>query len=364
MRVVLAGGGSAGHISPAIALAQALRRTDPNVGLTFLGTREGLEARLVPEAGFDLEYIPRVPLPRRPTPRLFAVPGRLAAAVRTAASVLDAAEASVVVGFGGYVSMPAYLAARGRGVPSVVHEQNARPGIANRFAARLLTKHVAVSFPGTPLRHAAHVGLPIRREIADVDRAATRAEAAAYFGLDPHLPTVLVTGGSQGARRLNVAIAGAADALASAGVQVLHAYGGQNEPPSGVDSGDGPRYVAVPYLDRMDLAYAVADLALVRAGANTVTELAVVGLPAVFVPYQVGNGEQRFNALPLVEAGGALLVPDDQLTAEWVASQVVSLVTDPQRLSAMSKVARDLVPADADERLAELVRSVAGEVSS
>jgi UDP-N-acetylglucosamine--N-acetylmuramyl-(pentapeptide) pyrophosphoryl-undecaprenol N-acetylglucosamine transferase len=358
VHIVLAGGGSAGHISPALALAAALRRADPDVGLTFLGTEEGLEARLIPAAGHDLAVIPRVPLPRELTPRLLTVPGRLAGAVRAAAGVISRVEADAVVGLGGYVAMPAYLAARRLHKPVVVHEQNARPGIANRFAARFVTSHVAVSFPGTPLRHATFVGLPVRRQITTLDRSALRAEARAEFGLDPDRPTLLVTGGSQGAVRLNQAVAGAAASLAAAGVQVLHATGAGHEVEPERPAG-APPYVAVPYIERMDLAYAAADAAISRAGANTVTELAVVGLPAVFVPYPVGNGEQRFNAQPVVDAGGGLLVDDADLTPAWVGEHVVGLVTDAGRLAAMAKVAHDLVPADADDRLAAMVRSVA-----
>lgn len=364
MRAVLAGGGSAGHISPAIALARALRRVEPDIELTFLGTSEGLEATLIPAAGFHLELIPRVPLPRTLTPQLFTVPGRLAGAVRAAGEVLERVGADVVVGFGGYVAMPAYLAARRQKVPVVVHEQNARPGIANRFAARLVTKHVAVSFPGTPLPNAEYVGLPIRPEIANLDRAGLRAEGAVHFGLDPDLPTVLVTGGSQGARRINAAMAGAASAFAAAGVQVLHAYGKRNDRPEVSDDLVGARYLLVEYIERMDLALAVADLAVSRAGANTVTEFAAVGLPSVYVPYPVGNGEQRFNAAPVVEAGGGLLIDDAELTSEWVRRTVVPLATDRERLAAMSDAARALVPRDADERLAELVRKVARKVVS
>ncbi len=358
MHIVLAGGGSAGHVSPALALAAALRRVDPDIGLTFLGTEEGLEARLIPAAGYELSLIPRVPLPRELTPRLLTVPGRLAGAVRAASAAITRVNADVVVGLGGYVAMPAYLAAKRLKVPVVVHEQNARPGIANRFAARFVTSHVAVSFPATPLRHATFVGLPIRREIATLDRAKSRQEGRTAFGLDPARPTLLVTGGSQGALRLNEAVAGAAPALAAAGVQVLHATGPRHEVRPDLPAGS-PAYVAVPYIERMDLAYAAADLAITRAGANTVTELAAVGLPSVFVPYPVGNGEQRFNAQPVVDGGGGLLVDDADLTPAWVSEHVTALITDPDRLREMSKVARDLVPADADDRLAELVRSVA-----
>ena len=179
MRVLLAGGGTAGHTSPLLATADALRRLDPSVEITCLGTPRGLENRVVPEAGYPLELIPPVPMPRRPNGDLLRVPGRLRGAVKETMAIFDRVRPDVVVGYGGYVSMPAYLAARRRKLPLVVHEQNALPGLANRFAARLVATAVAVSFPGTPLPGAVFTGLPIRRSLAELDRAAMRAEARA-----------------------------------------------------------------------------------------------------------------------------------------------------------------------------------------
>jgi UDP-N-acetylglucosamine--N-acetylmuramyl-(pentapeptide) pyrophosphoryl-undecaprenol N-acetylglucosamine transferase len=359
MRVLLAGGGSAGHTSPLLATADALRRLEPDVEITCLGTPRGLENRVVPEAGYPLELIAPVPLPRRPSVDLLKVPFRLRGAVRDASGVLDRTRAEVVVGFGGYVSMPAYLAARRRKVPIVIHEQNAAPGLANKAGARI-ARRVAVSFPGTPLPKAEYVGLPLRRMIATLDRAALRDEARRFFDLDPDRPTLLVTGGSQGARRLNQAVSGAAAALAGAGVQVLHVVGPQGE---ATPEQSAVPYAVLPFVDRMDLAYAAADLVLSRGGANSVIEAAAVGLPAVFVPLPIGNGEQEHNARPVVDAGGALLVHDADLTSAWVASHVTALATDPARLAAMGAAASRLVPLDADERLARIVLEVARGVA-
>lgn len=353
MKVLMAGGGTAGHTSPLLATADALRRLDPSVEVTALGTPRGLEVRVVPEAGYPLELIPPVPLPRRVSGELFSVPGRLRAAVRAALEVVDRIRPDVVVGFGGYVSVPAYLAARRRHLPVVVHEGNALPGLANKLGARFATS-VATSFPDTELRHAQYVGLPIRRMISTLDRDARREEARAFFGLDPARPTVLVTGGSQGARRLNQSVSAAQRAFADAGVQVLHVVGPQGEATVSAREGD-PAYLVVNYVDRMDLAYAAADLAVCRSGANTVTEVAAVGLPAVFVPLPIGNGEQALNARPVVQAGGGLLVEDSAFTPEWVGATVPDLVTDPARLAAMSTAASGLIPRDADEKLARLV---------
>jgi len=357
MRVLLAGGGTAGHTSPLIATADALRRLDHEVEITCLGTPRGLETRVVPEAGYPLELIPPVPLPRKPGADLLRVPARLRGAVKATYDVLDRVRPDVVVGYGGYVSMPAYLAARRRSLPVVVHEQNALPGLANKAGARI-ARRVAVSFPDTPLRRAEYVGLPIRRMISTLDRSALRAEARASFGLDPDRPTLLVTGGSQGARRLNQSVSGAARALAEAGVQVLHVVGPQGE--ASPEQTDVP-YLTVPFVDRMDLAYAAADLVVCRAGASSVTEAAAVGLPAVFVPLPIGNGEQEHNARPVVDAGGGLLVADAALTPEWVAATVPPLAADAERLATMGAAAAALIPRDADEQLARMVLETAGQ---
>ncbi len=355
MRILLAGGGTAGHTSPLIATADALRRLDPSVEITCLGTPRGLENRVIPEAGYPLELIPPVPLPRRPGVDLVKVPARLRGAVRATHEVLDRVRPDVVVGYGGYVSVPAYVAVRKQKLPLVVHEQNALPGLGNKLGARVASR-VAVSFPDTPLPKAEYVGLPIRRMISTLDRAARRDEARDHFGLDRDRPTLLVTGGSQGARRLNQSVSGAAAALGAAGVQVLHVLGPKGEAspaPTGVP------YVTVPFVDRMDLAYAAADLVVCRGGANSVTEAAAVGLPAVFVPLPIGNGEQELNARPVVDAGGGLLVADGALTPEWVAATVPDLVGDPGRLATMGAAASALIPRDADDQLARIVLACA-----
>ncbi|WP_182526354.1 undecaprenyldiphospho-muramoylpentapeptide beta-N-acetylglucosaminyltransferase [Nocardioides dongkuii] len=351
MRVLLAGGGTAGHTSPLLATADALRRLDPDVEITCLGTPRGLENTVVPAAGYPLELVPPVPLPRKPGADLLRVPGRLRAAVRETLAVLDRVRPDVVVGYGGYVSVPAYLAARRRGVPVVVHEQNALPGLGNRLGARVAAR-VAVSFPDTRLPRAEYVGLPIRQMISTLDRAATRVEAREFFALDPDLPTLVVTGGSQGARNLNRAVSGAAGALGAAGVQVLHVVGPNGE---ATPVPTGTPYVVERFVDRMDFALAAADLMICRAGANSVTEAAAVGVPTVFVPLPHGNGEQELNARPVVDAGGALLVSDAALTSEWVAATVPDLLADPARLAAMSAAAAGLIPRDADEKLARIV---------
>lgn len=353
LRVVLAGGGTAGHVEPALSVADALRRADAGVQVTLLGTAKGLETRLVPDRGYPLELIPPVPLPRRPSAELLSVPSRLRAAVAASRAVLLATQADALVGFGGYVALPAYLAARRLRVPIVVHEANAKPGLANRVGARL-TPFVGVATSDLRLPHARHVGIPLRSSVSRLDRDASRTQARAFFGLRPDLPTLLVFGGSQGARRLNQTMGAAAPAVLATGAQVLHARGRGQQVPLAASEGQ-ERYHVVEYVDRMDLAYAAADLAVSRAGAMTCAELAAVGLPSVYVPFPIGNGEQRFNALPTVRAGGGLLVDDADFTPQWAAATVPGLLGDPTRLEAMSRAAASLGRRDADDAVVAMV---------
>ncbi|MBO9568382.1 MAG: UDP-N-acetylmuramate--L-alanine ligase [Cellulomonas iranensis] len=364
--VLLAGGGTAGHVNPLLAVADELRRRHPHGRIAVLGTAEGLESRLVPEHGYDLHVVPRVPLPRRPTPDWLRLPGRLRAAVRAAQDAIDAVDPHVVVGFGGYVATPAYLAARRRGIPVVVQEQNARAGLANRLGARWAAA-VAVTFEGTALPGAQVTGLPLRTAVQDllaaraVDAAATRREGAAALGLDPELPTLLVTGGSLGAVSVNRAVSGAAADLLATGAQVLHltGRGKADEVRAALEGVPGAeRYHVVEYLTAMDRALAVADVVVGRAGAGTVCELAALGIPAVYVPLPFGNGEQRLNAAGVVAAGGGVLVDDADLTPAWVRAHVPVLLGSgdaAQTRARMGAAAAAVGVRDAAARVADLV---------
>ena len=358
LSIVIAGGHSAGHIEPALNVADAIRALDPTARITAIGTDRGLDTALIPARGYPLELIPPVPLPRRPGLALMATPARVAAAVRAAGAVLDRVEADVVVGFGGYVAVPTYLAARRRKTPIVIHEANARPGLANRLAARLTT-HVLTASPAVRIRHGSPIGIPLRPQIATLDRLASRPDARARLGLEPDGPTLLVTGGSQGAQRLNAAALGAAAGLAAAGIQVLHIAGRRNAVVPPVDAG-GPPYVLLPYLETMADAYAAADFALCRSGAMTCAELTAVGLAAAYVPFPLRGAEQRLNAEPIVAEGGGLLVADADCTPDWVLDNVVPVLTDAARLAAMTRAARRSGARDAAEVMAREVLEVAG----
>lgn len=348
---MLLGGGTAGHVNPLLAVAERIRDTEPESEIVIVGTAEGLESRLVPDRGFELETIERLPLPRRLNGAAIRFPWRFGRAVRQLRQLIRRHGVDVVVGFGGYASAPGYVAAKREAVPVVVHEANAKPGLANRMAAQS-TPYVGVAFASTPIANAHLVGMPLRSEITQLDRQAGRQEAFTYFDLDPTLPTLLVTGGSQGARSINLAVSSSAHAITDAGWQILHIWGQLTD----MAAPEIDDCHVIPYCDRMDLALAVADLSISRAGSATVSELSGLGIPSVLVPYPVGNGEQRFNAKDVVEAKGALLVEDAQLSPQWIHDHVLPLMSDPSRLANMGANAKAVGSLDGTEKLLALIR--------
>jgi len=347
---LLAGGGTAGHVNPLLAVADRIRQDEPDALILVLGTAEGLESRLVPARGYELLTIERLPFPRRPNTTLLRFPGRQRAAIESVRAILRDRAVDVVAGFGGYASAPAYLAARREKVPFVVHEANARPGLANRLGAAF-TRYVGVAHRATRIRHAQFVGMPLRREIEQLDRPAARVEARREFGLDPTAPVLLVTGGSTGARRINATISSSAPLILGAGWQILHIAGEKAEVRDPRLAG----YTFLNYCDRMDLAIAATDLAVSRSGSATVSELTAVGVPAVFVPYPVGNGEQRFNAADVIAAGGAVIVDDAAFTPDWVASSLIPLLQDRAMIAEMAVRSASVGVADGADRMVALV---------
>ena len=347
-RFLLAGGGTAGHVNPMLALAQSLRGLDHHV--ITLGTKEGLESRLVPERGFELLTIARLPFPRRLTLAALVFPIRFLVATTEVLGMIRGHRIDAVVGFGGYASAPAYVAAFLARKPLVIHEANALAGIANRLGAKL-TKNVAVAFPNSNLGEAAITGMPIRPEIVQSAIGYDQGQARIELGLDPVLPTLLVTGGSLGAKSINETVIASLDQLSAAGIQVLHIVGDR----AGLEPVATKGYVRMNYCDRMDVAIAASTLAISRAGSSTVSEFSACGLPAIYVPYPVGNGEQRFNALTVVEAGGGKIVSDADFTPDYVLSDVVPVISHRATIEQMAKAAKSVGIPDATERLRELV---------
>jgi UDP-N-acetylglucosamine--N-acetylmuramyl-(pentapeptide) pyrophosphoryl-undecaprenol N-acetylglucosamine transferase len=350
---LLAGGGTAGHVNPLLALAEYIRSSEPDAKILTLGTEEGLESRLVPERGFELRTIARLPFPRKLNAYALRFPMMFAKAVKQVEQLISAEDIDVVIGFGGYASAPAYEAARKTRTPIVVHEANALPGMANRRAAKYASA-TGVAFENAPVHRARFVGMPLRPEIEMLAKTGDAELARKHFGLKPDVVTLLVTGGSLGAKRINDTIEASRKALSAAGVQVLHIVGSRSE----LSEVSEPGYSRIAYCDRMDLAIAAADIAVARAGASTVSEFSAIGLPAIYVPYAVGNGEQALNAKTVVNAGGAVLVTDANFTPDYVNSTVIPLISSTKQIKAMASAAKSVGVIDGTKRLFELVQSV------
>ncbi|KAA8821931.1 UDP-N-acetylglucosamine--N-acetylmuramyl-(pentapeptide) pyrophosphoryl-undecaprenol N-acetylglucosamine transferase [Bifidobacterium vespertilionis] len=383
VHVVLAGGGTAGHVNPLLSVANAIKAKRPDAVVTVLGGTTGLENQLVPAAGFEMDTIEKVPFPRSINAAAFRFPFRWTREVRKVKAILTARQADVVCGFGGYISAPVYRAAKKMGLPMAIHEQNARAGMANKLGARW-ADYIGTAYENTGLKpgertRVERVGLPLRPAIAslaarlEANPQLARVEAASQLGVDPTRPLVLVTGGSLGAQSLNEAVASSARQLL-AHAQVVHLTGrgklkevrelvaksaGKDVLNDlGIDHVGQGDYHAVEYLERIDLAFACADLVICRSGAGSVSEIAALGLPAVYVPLPIGNGEQRFNAQPVVEAGGGIMVSDADFTTQWVLANVPSLLADHDRLSAMGKAAWGYGIRDAADVMADRVLSL------
>ncbi|WP_405507076.1 UDP-N-acetylglucosamine--N-acetylmuramyl-(pentapeptide) pyrophosphoryl-undecaprenol N-acetylglucosamine transferase [Streptomyces cyaneofuscatus] len=387
LSVVIGAGGTGGHIYPGLALAEALRRAEPDAVISFIGTERGLETTLIPAAGYRLHTVDMIPFDPALGAKRFLLPAALLRSGAQARSVLRRQQAQVVVGMGGYPSAPAIVGARMAGLPSVIHESNAVPGRANQFAARL-TEHLTVAFDRSRAHlsggeRALTVGMPIAASLAALDRPALRAQARRAFGIPEGARVVLFNGGSLGAARLTAAAVGLAARwrdrsdvhlliktgpaalaetrwkLADAGAGAVAPGEARQQP---ADAASGPVAQAVPYLDRMDLAYAVADLVVCRAGSATIAELATTGVPAVLVPYPHAPGDhQTHNARVLSEAGAAHLVPDAETTADRLAELIDPLLADPARLAVMGRAADPGKHARAADLLAETVIRLAGQ---
>ncbi len=361
LSILLAGGGTTGHISPMLAIGRELRARHPEADVFALGTPDGLETDLVPQAGFELLTIDKVPMPRSLSPAAVKFPARFAANIAAVRSIIADREVSAVVGVGGYVCPPAFLAARAARLPLIIHEANAKPGMANRLGARLTRPgRVGITFPDTKLPGARLVGMPMPAEITSLDRSDPVARRAprAELGLRDDAPVLVVTGGSSGAQRINDAFLDSAAQCQEQGVQVLHITGrGKGEALRAAAAGL-PDYHVVDYVDGMHKVYAVADLLVARSGAATVAETTVAGVPAVYVPLAIGNGEQRLNAAGSVRAGASQMVDNAEFTSAVVTGRVLPLVKDTARLAEMSRAAHALnYPTDAAATMATIVES-------
>lgn len=366
LKVILSGGGTGGHIYPAVAVAEALkRRLGDGVELLFVGAEGKMEMEKVPALGYRIEGLPVVGLQRRLTLRNLQVPFKVAESLRKARRVIREFGADVVVGFGGYASAPVLWSAQRMGIPTLIQEQNSYAGVTNKILASR-AKRICVAYEGMerffPKDRLVMTGNPLRGRLLEKhDPAVLKAEGLTYFGLTADKPIVLVVGGSLGTRTLNNMMKANVDRITSEGkVQVIWQTGKfyEREMTEFMQSRSSEGIWRGAFIDRMDLAYAVADVVVGRSGAGTVSELCLVGKPAIFVPSpNVAEDHQTKNAMALVRKDAALLVPDSEaVTALFPV--VDQLLADPARMQRMAANIKALGIADSADRIVDELLAV------
>ena len=363
MRVMIAGGGTGGHISPGIAIADALERASEGVEVFFMGRRDSIEERLVGRTGRDFVAVPSMGLRRRADVRNLVMPFTVAGGYLRALAVLGSRRPDVAVGTGGFVSLPPMLAARTLSIPIVLQEQNSYPGLATRVLSRV-ARSVHTSFEETEkhlpgARDVVLSGNPVRAEFSEADRGSSRLS----LGIPEDARVVLLVGGSRGARRINDAVSAAARTLADADVTLIVQTGRYDSAAVGAAlDAAGVRAMVEPFFDDMATVYAAADLVVSRSGATAIAEMEVVGKPSILVPYPYATeGHQMKNARAVESAGAATVIPDEELTGDRLAGEVIGLLSDVERLALMARRARTLARPDAAERVAGAVLALAGE---
>ena len=355
MKILFAGGGTAGHVEPALAVARGWNRRHPSDEIIFIGTVSGLENSLVPAAGYPLLHIPKVAISRSLSPSLLKVPFQLISSISKTMKILKGVVCAI--GFGGYVSAPLYCAAILTRTPFVIHEQNARPGRANKIGA-YLTPFVAVSYPvkSGALAKAQLTGLPLRADVVraltesssdwQAARFAAKSAVSARYEVDSNKPLIFIFGGSQGSVAINSVIEKALPILDSHGVEVIHGVGKNNPLPRST-----PHYKPLNYIDEMAQLYLAADLLIARSGAVTCAEAAALSKYSLFIPLPIGNGEQALNAATLIDAGRAELLEQSQFTAEWLEANITRLIST----SAARPASGDASTAGAVDKIVEII---------
>ena len=348
LRVIISGGGTGGHIFPAVAIANELRHRLPDAEILFVGANGRMEMTRVPEAGYKIVGLDITGLQRRLTPQNLLFPMRVLRSVRKAGKLIEEFRPDAVVGVGGYASAPVLLAATSRAIPSLIQEQNSYAGLVNKLLAKRVNK-ICVAYEGMekffPSQKLIVTGNPVRAEISQGDRA----EALRFFGLDPTQKTLLVIGGSLGARTLNQATAAALPQLREAGIQLLWQTGKLYFPEAQQQAAayQHANLHALEFIQRMDLAYAAADVVISRAGALSVSELCLTGKASILVPSpNVAEDHQTKNALALASKGAAVLISDEHAPAR-LYDEALRLLADTERLHQLSARVRELARPDA-----------------
>lgn len=370
-KIVMAGGGTGGHIFPAVAIAQQIRKMEPDTEILFIGAKGKMEMEKVPQAGFNIEGLDIAGFNRSSLIKNIGLPLKLVKSWLQVRSIFKRFKPDAAIGVGGYSSFPVLKYAQQAGIPTFIHESNAFAGKSNIMLGKGATR-VFVAAPGMekffPMERIIVSGNPVRASIAS--SALTREEAVAHFGLDPQMPVVLVVGGSLGAKSINEAIAAGMERMRAAGLQLIWQTGksfdgkiaGEWEKDKvgehGTGSGDHKGLWVGPFITEMDKAYRAADLVISRAGAMAIAEITVMGKPAIFVPYPfAAEDHQSANARNMVQQGAGYMIADADAAGKLVTT-AIELATDRERRAALSMAAGKLAVRDADIRIAQDILNI------
>lgn len=360
-RILISGGGTGGHIFPALAIADACtRRFDADI--LFVGAEGRMEMERVPAAGYPIKALPVAGFNRKKLWKNFNVLLKLYKSLRLAKNIIAEFKPDIAVGVGGYASGPMLKQAQKAGIPTLLQEQNSYAGVTNKLLAPKAEK-ICVAYAGMerffPADRIVATGNPVRKNL--LDSSHSPAEARKEFGLNPEAPTLLVVGGSLGALTLNKSMEEAAPRLAEAGIQVIWQTGKNyyENHASQIESGKyGPGVVILPFLSDMAKAYAAASLVVARAGAGTISELELLGKPVILVPSpNVAEDHQTKNAMALAEKGAAVLIPDAECSRKLLP-EVMALIKSKDQLQKMSEAIRSLAMPDSDEKIADEISHI------
>lgn len=354
-KVLISGGGTGGHIYPALSIANALRRRYPGVEILFVGAEKRMEMSRVPDAGYEIKGLPVVGFHRKKIWRNIGVLFKLRRSMKLAKSIVREFKPDIAIGVGGYASGPTLKAAQKAGVPTLLQEQNSYPGVTNKLLAKR-AKAICVAYEGLEKYFPAEVititGNPMRKDLSDC--TLTQEQAKEKLGFDPSKPLVLAVGGSLGARTINRCVSMASAAVVEAGAQLLWQTGKRWRPERFLP--DGCR--AIEFISDMATAYRAADLVVSRAGASTLSELQLLGKPAILVPSpNVAEDHQRKNAQALADRGAAVMVLDADAPYK-LKDEIVRLISDPSARASLSAEISKMALPDADEKIVDIIEDI------
>ena len=361
VRVIISGGGTGGHIFPALSIAHAIKQIEPAAELLFVGAEGKMEMEKVPAAGYNIVGLPIAGIRRELTLANLKFPLLLVKSLARARSVIKDFRPDVAVGVGGYASGPLLLMASMQGIPYLIQEQNSYPGITNKVLSKKAQK-ICVAYENLdryfPADKIIFTGNPVREDVKHTE--GKKSDAANFFELDPNKPVVLVTGGSQGARSINKAVLAGLSELRANGIQLIWQTGKffYADAKKAVDELKDPSFKVFEFLSRMDLAYALCDVVIGRAGASTVSELCIVRKPAILVPLPTAaEDHQTKNCEALVKRNAGVLVKDSDAAGQLIA-KAIQLVKDPERCKLLAANIAPLARPNAAMEIAQHVLSL------